>query len=127
MADKTQIKRDVILLLALIAVGLVFVALFFIRSGNGNRVVVSVDTQTEAEYDLAVDGEYVIQGVGDGYNVLVIENGQAFVREASCPDHLCMNMGHISKVGESIICLPNKVVISIVSNNEQSDYDAISR
>ena len=51
---------------------------------------------------------------------------EAFLKEASCPDHLCINMGRIRKTGQSIICLPNKVTVEIRGKKESDDgIDAI--
>jgi hypothetical protein len=52
------------------------------------------------------------------------------VEEASCPDGLCKSMGRISMSGQSIICLPNKVVIEILDKSREtpsSEIDVIVR
>ena len=89
-------------------------------------VQVRVDGEIVKEFDINQDTTYEIQGVDDGTNLLVIKDGVAEVTEASCPDSLCINMGQISNVGESIVCLPNKVVVEVVSeepdDNQQIDY-----
>jgi hypothetical protein len=46
-------------------------------------------------------------------NTLVIEGGRARIEAADCPDKLCVKQRAISKAGESIICLPHKLVIRI--------------
>ena len=56
---------------------------------------------------------------GEGYNLLVIEGGKAFVKSASCPDGICSSHRAVSKDGESIICLPNKVVIEIRARGQE--------
>ena len=45
--------------------------------------------------------------------------------EASCPDKLCVNQKAVSKNNESIICLPNKVIVE-VDSSENSDLDAVT-
>ena len=47
------------------------------------------------------------------FNVLIISNGKASISEASCPDLICAHHRPIENVGETIVCLPNKVVITI--------------
>ncbi len=49
-----------------------------------------------------------------GYNIVKIEDGTVTVSEASCPDKICVNHRPISKTGETIVCLPNKLVVEIV-------------
>ena len=93
------------LLLALVAGA----ALLLFKS-DGDAVIVSVDGEVIAEYPLSEDIEVEIKSDG-GYNILIIEDGKARVESASCPDGICSAHRPIFRDGESIICLPNKVVI----------------
>lgn len=91
---------------------------------DGDTVTVSIDGQLYAEYPLTEDR--VVELISDGgFNRLVIEDGYAYVEEASCPDGICSSHRPISHNGESIICLPNKVVIEI-HRREQNQPDIIS-
>lgn len=87
-----------------------------------NMAVVLVDGKKIAEYSLAEDGVYHIEGYKGGTNTLVIENGKAYIREASCPqnagDVSCVDQGKKSRVGEIITCLPNRVIVEIVGESE---------
>ena len=123
-AAKRKRRNDVILvvglLLVIFAAGL---ALFLFRS-VGDTVTVTVNGEKYAEYSLSEDREIEIR-VGEGYNVLVIEEGRAYVKNASCPDGICSSHRPISHDGESIICLPNKVVIEIrTTETDQPDIIA---
>ena len=60
-----------------------------------------------------------------GSNVLQIKNGKADMVSADCPDQLCVNQKAISKNKESIICLPNKIIVE-VDSHQNSQYDAVS-
>ena len=51
---------------------------------------------------------------------LSIVNGEAFVHSSSCPDKLCQRQGKISHTNEKLVCLPNKTVISIENNKENT-------
>ena len=91
---------------------------------DGDTVTVSIDGQLYAEYPLTEDR--VVELISDGgFNRLVIEDGYAYVEEASCPDGICSSHSPIGHNGESIICLPNKVVIEI-HRREQNQPDIIS-
>lgn len=91
---------------------------------DGDTVTVSIDGQLYAEYPLTEDR--VVELISDGgFNRLVIEDGYAYVEEASCPDGICSSHRPISHNGESIICLPNKVVIEI-HRREPNQPDIIS-
>ena len=53
-----------------------------------------------------------------------IKDGEAYMLEASCPDQLCVDQNEISYDKESIICLPNKIVVTVTSNRE-SELDGV--
>lgn len=116
-------KRDVIVVLSMLAVSLILLLLVFSLSKNGDYVKVSVNGEQTGIYPLATDAEITING---GTNVLKIESGEAFIISADCPDHICVNSGRISKVGQSVICLPNKVTVTVIGNSK-SDVDLESR
>jgi hypothetical protein len=82
----------------------------------GSVVTVSVDGKKIAEYPLSQNREYILNG---GTNILVIENGKAYITYASCPDKVCMNQGKISLSGERIVCLPNKVMIEVLRDGDE--------
>ena len=122
--EKYRKKRihDVVLGLALLIVAM---ALFVIditkaSNDNGNKtVVISIDGEKKSEYPLKEDGVYLLEGSHLGTNKLVIKDGKAYIEEASCPDKQCVKQGKISKAGEMLVCLPNRVVIKIVDANEE--------
>ncbi|MBQ8322059.1 MAG: NusG domain II-containing protein [Clostridia bacterium] len=110
-----KIVADIILAITLCAVALFVFLLFQLTGENGASVRVSVDGQSVAEYSLAIDGEYSLNG---GTNILVIEDGEAYMKEADCPKQLCVKQGRVSKVGESIVCLENRVSVTVVGDGE---------
>lgn len=64
---------------------------------------------------------------GDGhYNVVYIDYDGARVTKASCSDSLCIRQGNIEHSGQSIVCLPNKVVIKIVGDTITPPVDDIT-
>ena len=92
---------------------------------QGNRVVVKIDGEVTQSYSLSENAEFEIKTGknNENINVVVIENGKVRVTEADCPDGICQEYRPISYVGETIICLPHKVVIEIVGDNEDIDLD----
>ena len=105
-------KNDIILILSLVLLALAAGAALLLFKPEGDVVSVSVDGEVIAEYSLSEDVEVEIETDG-GYNLLVIEGGRARVESASCPDGICAAHRPISRDGESIICLPNKVVVEV--------------
>ena len=115
-------KKNDWILAACILLAAVAILLFqFVRSDSGaGTVPVTVDGEIFGTYSLAEDQTVDI----DGTNRLVIENGTAEMEWADCPDQICVNHRAVSREGESIICLPNQVVIS-VTDGEEAELDGI--
>ena len=57
----------------------------------------------------------------DGYNVIRIENGRIRIIDADCPDKLCVKTGWINEPGQSVICLPHKLIIKIQGGTKEVD------
>ena len=115
-----KIKNDIIFIGALLLVfALAGGALLLLRE-EGNSVEVKIDGELYGVYSLSKDQRIEIRTGenGEQYNVLVIKNGRAYVESASCPDGICASHRPISYKGASIICLPNKVVVAIISETE---------
>jgi hypothetical protein len=104
-------KADKIILTAVILTGCLILLLCIIIGKEGSYAKVTIDGQLYGNYPLDVEGEFDI----NGSNTLMIKDGYAYMLEADCPDGLCMKMGKINRNGQSIICLPNKIVIEISS------------
>ena len=132
MIDKNKKKRkhDIILGLILLSVAsiLFVIDLTNVSSDAGNKkVVVSVDGKKIAEYPLGKNATYKLSGSHLGTNTLVIKSGTAYISEANCPDKQCMKQGKISRAGEMLVCLPNRVVVKIVdSKKDEPVIDGVS-
>lgn len=116
-------KKDLILILLIVlaaAAAFIFHELLK-ESGNGTAVI-RVNGVIEGSYPLSEDRKI---SINNGTNVLQIKNGKARMVEADCPDQLCVHQRAVSANHESIICLPNKVVVEIKSAKE-SQYDAVT-
>ena len=118
-------KWDWIILCTTVCTAMLLLLAVRLFREDGAYVVVSVDGEETARYALSEEIDEDIQGVETGHIHLVIHNKMADVTEASCPDHLCVHQASISKSGETIVCLPNRVVVRVMSQ-EESPYDAIA-
>ena len=110
-------KNDLILIAAILVLALVSVAGIRIWQKNNTKsgavAVVTVDGVRYGAYPLAEDITERIDLADGTYNILVIEDGYADVTEASCPDQICVNHNRIRYSGESIVCLPNKLIVEV--------------
>ncbi len=113
-------KKDFMLLILVLIVGVAGILL--VNSANkGTTAEIIVDG--EAVETISLDGEYLekeINGV-----IVCRENGEIYVKEAVCPDKVCVRSGRISKAGEGIICAPNRVAVEISGKNE-NQLDALT-
>lgn len=116
-------KADFILIsVVLCIVALLLFLLYGTGVHNGAYVEIEVDGQLVEALPLDTDTVYEIKSENGGENTLVIENGSAYMQEANCPDGVCKRHSKINKSGESIICLPHKVIVT-VSNGEEAEAD----
>ncbi len=114
--ENKKLLSDIILVGVLLIISLSVFLIWYLGSTEGATAVVTVDGKKVGEYPLAIDGVYYIN---DGTNVLAIEDGKAFMVEANCPGYQdCVETGKIFRVGETIVCLPNKVVVEIVGEGD---------
>lgn len=97
----------------------------FTDKKQGNRVEVYVDNQLKHTYALETDGEYEI-GDNSNKNIIVVKDKQVYMKEADCPDRICVRQGKISNNKETIICLPHKLVVKVVSD-KKSKADAVAQ
>ena len=118
-------KHDICLILAVLLLAGGFWLFRVLTREEGGRVEVSVDGQVVMTLPLEEDTSLVL-GEGAHTNTLVIRDGAAQVTEASCPDHVCMDRGAVRYDGETIVCLPNKLVVTVVGG-EDSGLDGVSR
>ena len=119
-------KRDLWLLVILLAAGGIGMLILFLRPDTvDGEVEIAVSGTIVDTLPLSEDTRLVISGANDGENILVIEDGKAYMESASCPDGICVRHTPISKDGESIICLPNQVVVT-VRGGEKRDVDAVA-
>ena len=114
-----KVKNDIVFIAALLALIAIAILLLLLFRTNGDTVIVRIDGSVFGTYSLNENKKVEIKS-GDGYNVLVIEDGRAFVESASCPDGICSAHRAIRYNGESIICLPNRVVIEIRSQSKNT-------
>lgn len=123
-------KADIILFIALIVIGLAASAVLALHQGEGGadaKVVIKSGGSVYATYPLSDERSLRVPAQNGAYNVVEISGGSVSVTEASCKNQVCVRHGSISRTGESIVCLPNRLVVSIEGGNgEGGGYDTIT-
>lgn len=127
MENKTK-KNDVILIAAVLVIALGAYGGIRFYQAKTTKEPVAVVTIGEREYGRFSLNRDIVEKIElpDGsYNVLEIRDGKADVTEASCPDGICVNHRAVSKQNETIVCLPNELVVKI-ENGESAELDAVT-
>ena len=143
-------KADIILFIVLVVTGLAVSAALTLshgEAGAGAKVIVESGGGLYGQYPLSEDRTLVVPSPKqiaadapasnsddpasaqyDYYNVVVISGGSVSVTEASCKNQVCVRHGSISRPGESIVCLPNRLIVRIENgaSEEGGGYDSVT-
>lgn len=122
-------KNDVILIVVILALALAsFGGIYLYSAGNteDGEAVVYLDGVEQGRYPLSQELSLEIPAENGNYNLLEVKDGKADITEASCPDKICVNHRPVKHLGESLVCLPNRVVVEI-ENSGEAELDAATR
>ncbi len=118
-------KKDFMLVAVIIVTAAISALLVMsAQGGAGAKVHITVDGALYGEYSLSEEQSIMIDGES-GTNRLMIENGSAYMAEADCPDKYCMDHKPISRGGETIICLPHRLVVEVIGARDAHQPDVI--
>jgi hypothetical protein len=132
MSEKKKLsyfsKQDIVLIVLLFFLGIVLTVIIYrpattdaasekqLEVRQNGTVIMTLPIKDE-------DTEQRIENTSDGYNVFTIKNGTVQMTAADCPDSTCVHTGSISRVGETIVCLPHRLVLKIVEIKDDSSPD----
>ncbi len=142
-------KADIILFIVLVITGLAASAALTLshdEAGSNAKVIIESGGDLYARYPLSEDRTVVVPAPKqisvdapaadpdesasaqyDYYNVVIISGSKVSVTEASCKNQVCVKHGAISRPGESIVCLPNRLVVRIENGSEEGGgYDSVT-
>lgn len=123
-------KMDIVIIAVLILLSFTPHLIFFKtsqKSSKNNYAIIKVDGKIHKKIDLSnvKNNEEVNLNLPNGKNTLLIKNNSIQMDSANCNDALCVKQGNISKVGQTIICLPHKLIIEIKGDELDSKDDLI--
>ena len=110
-------RVDILVVASFLVLAVVVLGVINLTQTEGAYAEVVIDGDAVGEYLLSVDGEYSLNG---GTNILTVKDGVAYMSFSNCPDHTCEIAGKIKYVGETIVCLPNRLTITIIGESEDS-------
>ena len=122
-----KLKGDLLIVGIILLLAATFFLINVIRdresSGEGSVLLIR-DGSVTASFPLSEDITVTLWNEErTHYNLLMIRDGSAEISDANCPDKICVRSKAIARDGESIICLPHRLVLSVHSERE-SDMDA---
>lgn len=125
---KSRLRNDVLLIAALLLLSAVGIVYLFVFRPGGDTVKVTVDGELYGTYSLSEPRTEEIRTGDDGgqINRLIIRDGKAHMEDATCPDGICVSHRPIFRNGESIVCLPNRVVVTVVTENASDVPDIVA-
>lgn len=88
---------------------------------DAGQITITVESKIYGTYLLSEEQEIPINDT----NYLVIKDGKADMIEANCPNKECVHQKAISKKGEAITCLPNKIIVEVTSG-ENAELDGVA-
>jgi len=112
-------KSDIVLTFSIVFICVVLAVIPFFFSRDGSSVLIYVDGKLFAEKNISENSRTDV----DGMLTVVVENGKVYIENSVCPVGVCEHTLPITKSGDSIICLPNKIMVKISGEGET---DAIS-
>lgn len=114
-------KQDLILIGSLLLIGIALLAGYRLWYHEfGGSVEISIDGELYQTVSLSKNTTIEIPA-GNGSNTLTIRDGIADMTDADCPDKLCVKQKAISHTGETLVCLPHKVVVKVINNTDDTE------
>ena len=120
-SDRKKLIRDLVLAGSLLLAAVILLLMINGSRESGGVAVVRVDGVETERLPLSVNGTFPLNG---GSNILIIQDGQAWMSEANCPDLICVRQGKIHYTGQVITCLPNRLTVTI-EGGESGGVDLI--
>jgi len=105
-------KADVFVICFILAATLLAIGVAAFFKSDGHTVKITVDNEPFGSYSLFENKEIQIV-TENGNNSVVIKDGKAYMAAADCRDKICVSHNEISKSGDTIVCLPHKVIVEI--------------
>ena len=106
-------KADIIIAVSVIIAALVVLGAFFLFSLAGGYVVVVQEGKEVARLPLDKDDSIAITHDALGHNTVVVKDGKVSVAQADCRDQICVKHKPVKNKGETIVCLPHKLIVEI--------------
>jgi hypothetical protein len=117
---KTKLKPgDYAIIAIMVVLIIVFSYRYFFAPSGGTRIEIRAPSY-DGSFSLGENRVVEVSGPL-GITKVVIQDGEVWVSESPCKQKICIKMGHKHRVGDQIVCIPNRVLIEIVGKKELVD------
>ncbi len=114
-------KTDILIIALVLMLAAASFFLTFKNTSAPAYASVIINGEKRAEYPLDKTGRYKISGENGINIVLNIEDNGVSVETANCPDKICEKTGRITAAGQSIICMPGRISVTLESHEKVAD------
>lgn len=116
-------KSDIMLLLLIIVIGVASMIIVSRAKEGSGLVVIEKSGKLYGKYSLNQDIRIPLDVDGE-HNLIIIKDGEVKMQESNCQGQDCVRIGSISQSGQSIVCLPHRLLVKITDS--RGGYDAIT-
>ena len=116
---------DKILLVLILALGVISLITLNHFRQPGETVTIEVNGQALYHLDLNTSQQVTVTG-SIGETTIKIDHGAARVIHSDCPEKICIKTGKIQRAGQVIVCVPNRVVVTI-EGKRKNQFDVITQ
>lgn len=121
-------KGDILIIVLLILAALGGAGYVLINDMNQTNRYVVISHDQEELYRIKINDQYedvITYEEGDELNEIHIRDGKVWIEYATCDNQVCVKSASIERVGQSIVCLPHKLIVEIKGQGNNS-VDIIS-
>ena len=123
-APEKLISKTDIIFAVIVIVAAILIWSAFLTAETGAKVIVKQGGRIIETLPLSEDAVFDVGG--EFCNVIYVKNGEAFMFSADCPGKQCVKSGRISKEGQSIVCVPAGIVVTVEGGGNGGGPDAIT-
>ena len=124
-APQKRCRNDIFLILGILLAVSIFAFVYFLTQKDGAYAIILKDGEQIGSFSLSQNEKIPIMDGEKVTNTLVIKDGKAYMESAVCPDKLCVKHKAVSKAGQTIVCLPSKVVVKIAADEAYNSPDTV--
>ena len=121
-------KADYLLIIVMLIAAALGYGIFAMQGNSSNKILI-------IKHDNAIVERIPLKGitaetklainVQDGTLIVRYDKNGAWVEESPCPDKICIHQGKITKPGETVACVPEKVLLTIEEPQKEAEHDAV--